>query len=152
MHSSFATPTDVEQTVIDEINMARSKPREYAGYVHAMLPRAQDVYQGYEELFNVLRVRAPVAGIRAGKGLCAAAKRRAEAVANGLHSHEPGQDLVQRVSKYGKVEDPASLKEVVWVGRSGYDVRKIILSILADDSNPTRSRRSALLSGTAAVG
>eukprot|EP01060_Flectonema_neradi_P035108 TRINITY_DN6354_c0_g1_i1.p1 TRINITY_DN6354_c0_g1~~TRINITY_DN6354_c0_g1_i1.p1 ORF type:complete len:347 (+),score=56.09 TRINITY_DN6354_c0_g1_i1:101-1141(+) len=139
--------SDIEQAIVDEINLARTRPRDFAGYVHSTL-RNGDSYFGYEELFNVLRVRSPVVPIKVNPLLSNAARKRAESVSNGVHVSVG--DLYSRVSKYCKVDDPSCLKEVVWVGRGG-DVRKLILSILADDNNPTRSRRTALLSATSTV-
>ena len=139
--------SDIEKAIVDEINLARTRPRDFAGYVHSTL-RNGDSYFGYEELFNVLRVRSPVVPIKVNSLLSNAARKRAESVSNGVHVSVG--DLYSRVSKYCKVDDPSCLKEVVWVGRGG-DVRKLILSILADDNNPTRSRRTALLSATSTV-
>ena len=142
--------SDVEQSVVDEVNLARTRPRDYAGCVHSVSMRGH-LQNGTDELFNVLRVRSPVANVKTSKGLSSAAKKRAEAVACGMQAHEPGLDLAKRVAHYGSVEDPTSLKEVVWIGRYGDDIRRAVLSMLADESNPTRSRRTSLLSSTAGI-
>eukprot|EP00754_Rhynchopus_humris_P012502 Rhum_TRINITY_DN14292_c22_g1::Rhum_TRINITY_DN14292_c22_g1_i1::g.78268::m.78268 len=140
----------VEQSIVDEVNLARLRPRDYAAFVHSTLLRTQQTqFQGHDELFNILRNRSSIVGLRASKGLSAVARRRADAVAKGMQSHEPGLDVAERVARYGIVEDPSSLKEVVWMGRFGSDVRKAVLAMLVDDSNPTRSRRTSLLSSTA---
>eukprot|EP01063_Lacrimia_lanifica_P000673 TRINITY_DN10350_c0_g3_i1.p1 TRINITY_DN10350_c0_g3~~TRINITY_DN10350_c0_g3_i1.p1 ORF type:complete len:449 (+),score=149.01 TRINITY_DN10350_c0_g3_i1:59-1405(+) len=144
--------SELEQAVVDEINLARARPREYAGYVHASLSRSRGLEGGgFEELFNVLRVRSPVIGLRVSRGLCAAAKKRVETMASGGQVRDNHTDLANKVIQYGKPDDITAVKEVLWAGKLGYDVRKVVLSMLADDNNPTRSRRTSLLSSSATV-
>eukprot|EP01059_Diplonema_ambulator_P008754 TRINITY_DN184_c1_g1_i1.p1 TRINITY_DN184_c1_g1~~TRINITY_DN184_c1_g1_i1.p1 ORF type:complete len:350 (+),score=95.45 TRINITY_DN184_c1_g1_i1:57-1052(+) len=148
--NTMSALTEFEQAIIDEVNLARTRPRDYAAHIHNVMKRNPDAIASYEELFNVLRVRSSVGEVGISKGLSVAARKRAEAVSTRVRVYDQA-DLLARASRYGKVEDPGSLKEVVWTGRTGSDIRKLVLTILADETNPNRSRRTALLSASSGV-
>jgi uncharacterized protein YkwD len=152
--------TMLEQEIASEINLARTRPAEYAAFVEQF----RAYYSGREfrqpgkspflteegvaaldEAVNFLRASRPLPSLAVSAGMCSGAKELvADQTASGATGHKgaDGSFCEQRLGRFGAWTDP--------VGENlsyGLDTaRERVVSLLIDDGFSTRGHRNRLLS------
>jgi uncharacterized protein YkwD len=150
------TTGDIEAAVLREQNLARTHPREYAGYVEAWLShyhgktralpgrpsiRTVEGKEGVRKAVEFLRVQKPLAPLKLVPELSHAARDHVvDTGRNGWMGHvgsddsEPGD----RVSRYGKWYKRVG--ENITYG--GTDARELVIRLIIDDGIADRGHRA----------
>lgn len=146
----------LEQEVINEMNLARTRPVEYAAY----LEQSKQYYQGknlkwpgqkvamqtvegvagVDEAIKFLRSTLPLPPLGLSKGMCQGAKDQvADQSVSGAIGHE-GSDKSfswDRVKRYGEWKTPISENISYEPGTA----RQIVIGFIIDDGVPSRGHR-----------
>ncbi|MEG4508291.1 CAP domain-containing protein [Microcoleus sp. F6_B4] len=151
--------SSVEQSVLDEINLARTNPSGYAD----ILAQRRPYYQGnlvnipgqvsrltnegvaaLDEAIGVLRSTSPLPALSPSRGMSLAAKDHVNDIGpKGLVEHRgtDGSDTPQRIDRYG---DPQGrVGETIDFGAN--TGRQIVIDFLVDDGVPSRGHRDNIL-------
>jgi uncharacterized protein YkwD len=146
----------LESEIIDEMNLARANPQQYAAYVaefksyykgnQLTLPgRTQALLTtegpaAVDEAISFLRAAKPLPPMAINRGMCLAAKDHAnDMVLKGVSGHRgsDGSSPNARLDRYGR-----------WDGVVGenivYDVntaRQVVIGLIIDDGTPNRGHR-----------
>lgn len=130
----------LENDVLDEINKARTNPKEYAEKYLVPYVKNGSASEAMKECINEMKAMQPLPPLKFGKGLALAAQ---EWVRLQGPSEYIGHDmnLKVRLEKYcyfGFYSENISY---------GYnDARKIVIQLLEDDNVPSRGHRKTILS------
>jgi len=127
--------------VLDELNLARTRPLEYAAIVEARMrtiPGADD--RCVEEAVAFLRRQPPLEPLQCTPGLAMSARQHVadQGPTGGIgHTGTDGGSLLSRLAKWGQ-----------WTGRAGEnisygrpDARTIVVTLIVDQGVPNRSHR-----------
>ena len=151
---------ELESSVVDEINLARSNPgayasilRDYRGYIHGLLLEVPGFEPGplkegrsaVDEAIAFLERQKPMPALFVSRGLSLAARDlAADQGRSGATGHEAsdGSSALDRMTRYG-----------AWTGTAGEDVsygpsfaRAIVVALIVDDGLPTRLHRANIFS------
>lgn len=154
-----ATAAALEQEVLGEINLARTRPAEYAAYLEQLRPYfngkeyrrpgmpgmlTQEGTQALDEAINALRAARPAPALSLSQGMCSGArelvKDQAGTDATG-HKATDGSLCEQRAQRYGTWKEP--IGENLSYGKDS--ARERVLTLLIDDGFATRGHRKRLL-------
>ena len=149
----------LEQEIAREINLARTRPAEYAAFVEQLRPHysgrefrqpgkpallTQEGVGALEEAARVLRAAKPAPPLEVSQGMCAGAKELVrDQGASGATGHEGGDGSFceQRVGRFG-----------AWVAPIGENLsygpesaRERVLAFMIDDGFASRGHRTRLL-------
>jgi hypothetical protein len=148
----------LETEVLEEMNLARTKPARYAKFLEERLryyrgnrfkrPReiaiiTQEGVSAHDEAIEFLRRVKPVAALNPSQGISRAAKDHVEdqGPSGGLgHQGNDGSRMSDRVNRYG--EWSGKIGENISYGRS--DARDIVIQLIFDDGTPSRGHRKNL--------
>lgn len=157
--AAFLSPT--EQAVVDELNLLRANPPEYAqkylmplrSYYHGNVveepgePRrgSAEGISALNEAIDALLATPSMGAVQASRGMSRAARDHVQeqgAAGGKSHISADGSDSAARMNKYG-----------LWVGSAGEVIafatdapRQIIIQLVVDDGVPSRGHRNNLLS------
>jgi len=149
------TLSPLERTVVDEINLARSAPKDYASfleqfkkYYHGKLIKlpnetsilTQEGVSALVEAVQFLRSMKPVPLLSPSKGMSWAAKDHVKDLGLSGASQHGGSDKSQpwdRLNRYGTWQ--RVIGEIISFGHDG--ARDIVMSLIIDDGVPHRGHR-----------
>jgi len=156
---AFALDTTLAGQVLTEINLARTEPQRYAGFLREMAGRFQGKFYrmpgsdvlmqtsegvaAVNEAIRDLSRRKPLLPLKWSPGLAAAAgELAAEQGVSGATGHGGGasQGMQERIERHG-----------TWQGRIGENIaygpadsRGIVMQMIIDDGVPSRGHRKNL--------
>lgn len=151
-----ASMDGLEKAVLDELNVARTKPLKYVEYLKEHKRKFDGkVFVGpsgvriatkegigaVDEAIGVLLKQKPLTALKYVEGLSLAARDHAEDTGpKGLTGHDgsDGSDADKRVKRYGEWEKTSG--ENISYGFS--DARLIVLQLIIDDGVPGRGHRT----------
>ena len=154
----FLSP--LEKDIIREINLARTRPQEYAAYLEQLRPHFKgNVYQppgraglvtqegiaALEDAIRALRQARPLAPLNVSKGMYLGANVHVKDQGpRGLTSHKgtDGSFCEQRLGRFGSFQ--GGVGENLSFGSE--TARERVLTLLIDDGFATRGHRARLLS------
>jgi uncharacterized protein YkwD len=158
--ASGATYAALEQEIASEINLARTRPADYAAFVEQFRQHyhgrefrqpgkptfvTEEGVAALDEAVNFLRAAKPLQALAVSDGMCSGAKELvADQTASGATGHKGGDGSFceQRLGRFGAWTDP--------VGENlsyGLDTaRERVVSLLIDDGFASRGHRTRLLS------
>lgn len=155
---NFLSP--LEREVVQEINLARSNPQQYASYLEQMKPHFKgNTYQppgktglvtqeglgALDDAINFLRSAKPLSPYAVSKGMCSGAGVHAKDLgpkgATG-HKGSDGSFCEQRVARFGSWE--GDIGENISYGSES--AREQVIYLLIDDGVTNRGHRRRLLS------
>lgn len=149
----------LEQEILKEINLARTRPAEYAAYLEQLRPYfkgkeyrrpgmpgllTQEGTQALDEAISFLRAARPAAALTMSQGLCSGARElvRDQAGTDSTgHRGTDGSLCEQRVQRFGKWQEP--IGENLSYGSD--TARERVLTLLIDDGIANRGHRKRLL-------
>lgn len=149
------TLSPLEKAVLEEMNLARTNPAQYATYLEALrkyykgktlnLPgvASLETIEGaaaLEEAIGYLRKAKPLAPLQLSKGMCLGAKDQSlDQGSSGGVSHQ-GKDKSfswERVGRYGEWKTPISEN----IAYDNGTARDIVINLIIDDGVPQRGHR-----------
>ncbi|HKS29773.1 MAG TPA: CAP domain-containing protein [Pyrinomonadaceae bacterium] len=152
----------LERAVLEEMNLARTNPAQYAGYLEALkkyykgktvtLPGLAplDTIEGavaLEEAITYLRQAKPIAPLQLSKGMCMGAKDQSfDQSKTGDVSHQ-GKDKSfswDRVARYGQWQTPISEN----IAYDSGTARDIVINLIIDDGVPQRGHRNNIFNSS----
>ena len=152
----------LEQEVLAEINLARTRPAEYATYLEQLRPYfndkeyrrpgmpallTQEGTQALDEAIGALRAARPAPALSLSQGMCSGArelvKDQAGTDTTG-HKAKDGSLCEQRAQRYGTWKEP--IGENLSYGKDS--ARERVLTLLIDDGFANRGHRKRLLDPT----
>jgi uncharacterized protein YkwD len=157
--NSFALST-LEQEMLDEINLARTNPQQYAGYLEQLKPyfkgnifqlpgrpglTTQEGPSALEDAIRVLRQTKPLSPFTLSRGMSLGAKLLVlDEGPKGLTGHKgtDGSFCEQRIERFGAWQ--GSVGENLSYGKD--TARQRIMTLLIDDGFADRGHRNRLLS------
>jgi uncharacterized protein YkwD len=161
--TSTASPSQAEQDLLKEINLARSNPQMYAGFLEKLKPQfkgrlytaegtsaaleTQEGWTAVEEAIKFMRAAKPTTTLTMSQGLSLCAKAHVtDQSASGATGHKGGDRTMveDRVKPYGS-----------WTGGIGENLaygnqsaRERLLTWLIDDGFASRGHRNRIMSST----
>jgi uncharacterized protein YkwD len=154
-----AAAATLEQEVLKEINLARTRPAEYAAYLEQLRPYfngreyrrpgmpgivTQEGTQALDEAIAALRAARPAPALSLSQGMCSGArelvKEQAGTDSTG-HKGTDGSFCEQRAQRFGKWQEP--IGENLSYGSDS--ARERVLTLLIDDGFANRGHRQRLL-------
>lgn len=157
--AAAAAADPLEQEVIGEINLARTRPAEYAAYLEQLRPYfsgkeyrrpgkpvllTEEGMRALDEAISFLRAARPAPPLTLARGMCSGARVLVtEQSASGATGHRgaDGSFCEQRTQRFGS-----------WAGGIGEnltygddDARERVITLLIDDGFATRGHRKRLL-------
>jgi uncharacterized protein YkwD len=155
----------LESNIVSELNLARTNPHEYAGYLeqyrqqysgnqvkHAF-GRVETVEEGVaaiDEAIQYLRSQAPLQPLREVEGMRLAARDLGrEQSSNGATGHQgrDGSLVDDRVNRYGTWK--TQVGECLSYGRD--DARIVVMSLIIDDGRRDREHRKEIFAASFGV-
>lgn len=149
----------LEQEILREINLVRTRPAEYAAYLEELRPYfkgkeyrrpgmpgllTQEGTAALEEAIGALRATRPVAALMLSQGMCSGArelvKDQAGTDTTG-HRAKDGSFCEQRAQRFGTWKEP--IGENLTYGSDS--ARERVLTLLIDDGFANRGHRKRLL-------
>lgn len=152
----------VEQSVLDEINLARTNPSQYAD----LLAQRRQYYQGnllklpgqvslltnegvsaLDEAITFLRSATPLPALSPSKGMSLGAKDHVNDTGpKGIVSHTgtDGSDPAQRVDRYGDIQGGWG-ENIDYGANTG---REIVIALLVDDGVSSRGHRTNIFNSS----
>ncbi|HYO90897.1 MAG TPA: CAP domain-containing protein [Pyrinomonadaceae bacterium] len=156
------TLSSLEKAVLDEMNLARTDPTQYATYLEALrkyykgktlkLPGVApvDTIEGaaaLEEAISYLRKAKPLQPLQLSKGMCLGAKDQSfDQSQTGDVSHQ-GKDKTfswDRVTRYGEWKTPISEN----IAYDSGTARDIVINLIIDDGVPQRGHRNNIFNSS----
>lgn len=157
--------SSLEKAVLDEMNLARTDPAQYATYLEAQ----RNYYKGksykrpgslpidtiegaaaLEEAIKFLRTAKPLPAFQLSKGMCMGAKDQSfDQSKTGDVSHQ-GKDKTfswDRVARYGQWKNPISEN----IAYDSGTARDIVINLIVDDGVPSRGHRNNIFNGSYVV-
>jgi uncharacterized protein YkwD len=155
--------SDLEKAVLEEMNLARTNPAQYAAYLESLRPyfngklfkqpgqkAAVQTIEGasaLEEAIKFLRAAKPLPRLEVSKGMCMGAKDQSfDQGQSGAISHQ-GKDKSfswERVARYGDWKAPVSEN----IAYDSGTAREIVINLLVDDGVPTRGHRNNIFNSS----
>lgn len=148
--------SQTEQEIMDEMNLARTNPQQYARFVEEFKtyyegnrlkipgrPKAISTFDGVaavDEAISFLRAQKALPPLEVTRGMCLAAKdHAADLAAKGLTGHKGSDGSLPnaRVDRYGDWE--GTIGETI-----AYEIinaRQLVISLIIDDGVPNRGHR-----------
>lgn len=157
--NNAASYASLEQELVAEINLARTRPAEYAAYLEALRPMfagreyrrpgkpALTTEEGtvpLEEAIKFLRAARPLAPLSVAPGMCSGARTLvSEQGASGATGHRgaDGSFCEQRAERFGAWREP--IGENLSYGDD--TARERVLTLLIDDGVANRGHRQRIL-------
>lgn len=157
--SKAAAAAALEEEVLREINLARTRPAEYAAYLEQLRPRfAGKVYNrpgrpglqttegaaALEEAIGVLRASKPAPTLTLSRGMCSGARelvREQAGTDTTGHKGVDGSFCEQRAQRFGSWAEP--IGENLSYGDD--TARERVITLLIDDGFANRGHRKRLL-------
>ncbi|HEX8176079.1 MAG TPA: CAP domain-containing protein [Pyrinomonadaceae bacterium] len=156
------TLSPLEKAVLEEMNLARTNPAQYASYLESL----RKYYQGktlkqpgvpavvtvegataLEDAINFLRGARPLPPLQVSKGMCLGAKDQSyDQGKSGDVSHQ-GKDKSfswERVARYGEWKTPISEN----IAYDSGTARDIVINLLIDDGVPSRGHRNNIFNSS----
>jgi uncharacterized protein YkwD len=152
----------LEKAVLQEMNLARTNPAQYAGYLEALRKyyngktfkqpgvAAVETIEGasaLEEAITYLRKATPLPQLQVSKGMCQGAKDQSlDQGATGDVSHQ-GKDKSfswDRVTRYGEWKTPVSEN----IAYDSGTARDIVINLIIDDGVPPRGHRNNIFNSS----
>ncbi|MBD0369522.1 MAG: CAP domain-containing protein [Pyrinomonadaceae bacterium] len=152
----------LEKAVLDEMNLARTSPTQYATYLEALRKyyngkafkqpgvAAVQTIEGasaLEEAIKYLRNAKPLPQLQLSKGMCLGAKDQSfDQGQTGDVSHQ-GKDKSfswDRVARYGEWKTPVSEN----IAYDSGTARDIVINLIVDDGVPTRGHRNNIFNSS----
>jgi uncharacterized protein YkwD len=149
----------LEKSVLDELNLARTKPEEYATYLEEIKKHykgniysepdripisTQEGLKAVDEAIEVLKSMKPVSALTSSKGMSLAAKDHVKDTGSkGVTGHNgtDGSSPFDRMNRYGKWSGGAG-ENIAYGSETG---RKIVIQLLVDDGVSSRGHRKNIL-------
>lgn len=149
----------LEQEMVAEINLARTRPQEYAAFLEGLRPMfagkeyrrpgkgallTEEGATPLEEAIKILRAARPISPLTVAKGMCSGAKALVtEQSASGATGHKgaDGSFCEQRSERFGAWKAPIGEN----LSYSDDTARERILTMLIDDGVANRGHRQRLL-------
>ena len=150
--------SDLERQVVEELNLARTQPTEYAGFLieYARLFTGKELREpgkmilltnegesAVREAIRFLKNQQPLNGLIASKGMSKAAAdmvRMQETSNETGHKGRDGSTFAERISRYG-----------TWGGSCGENIdygnnsaRRIVMALIIDDGVSNRGHRKSI--------
>lgn len=157
-----AAAAALEQDVLKEINLARTRPAEYAAYLAQLRPYfngkeyrrpgmpvllTQEGAQALDEAISALRAAQPAPALSLSQGMCSGArelvKDQGGTDVTG-HKGKDGSFCEQRAQRFGTWKEP--IGENLSYGND--TARERVLTLLIDDGFASRGHRKRLLDAT----
>jgi uncharacterized protein YkwD len=154
-----AAAAALEQDVLKEINLARTRPAEYAAYLEQLRPYfngkeyrrpgmpgllTQEGTQALDEAIGALRAAQPAPALSLSQGMCSGArelvKDQGGTDVTG-HKGKDGSFCEQRAQRFGTWKEP--IGENLSYGND--TARERVLTLLIDDGFASRGHRKRLL-------
>ena len=153
-----ATPA-LEQDILKEINLARTRPAEYAAHLEGLRPYfngkeyrrpgmpgllTQEGAEALDEAISFLRAARPAPTLTLSQGMCSGARELVKDQAGTDLSGHRGKDgsfCEQRVQRFGTWKEP--IGENLSYGHE--TARERVLTLLIDDGFANRGHRKRLL-------
>ncbi len=147
--------SDLEKAVLNEMNLARTRPAEYAAYLEAWRGYYKgkslkiaarppvDTVEGVsalEEAINFMRAQSPLPALQVSTGMCMGAKDQSFDQAKSGEVGHAGSDNSfswERVARYGEWQKPVSEN----IAYDDGTAREIVINLIIDDGVPTRGHR-----------
>jgi uncharacterized protein YkwD len=144
----------VEREVFDELNLARTDPKQYAEFLAAMRPYfngnhlaqpgqpiliTREGAPAVDEAVDFLRAMQPLPPLIASRGLSLAAQAHVDDQQSGAMGHT-GSDNSQpwdRMNRYGTWQDGVAEN----IAYGGYSTRGVVIQLIVDDGVPGREHR-----------
>ena len=144
----------VEQEVLDDINLARTDPKQYAEFLAEMRPYfngnhlqrpgqpilvTQEGVAAVDEAIRFLRSAEAVPALTASRGLSLAAGIHVDDQQSGAmgHTGSDGSEPWDRISRFGTWQ--VEVAENISYG--GYSTRGVVTQLIVDDGVPDRAHR-----------
>jgi uncharacterized protein YkwD len=144
----------VEQEVLDELNLVRTNPKQYAEFLSEMrdhfngnlLERpgefilvTREGVAAVDEAISFLRSTAPLSALRASRGLSLAAKAHVKDQQNGAmgHTGSDGSQPWDRMNQYGTWQGKVAEN----ISYGGNSTRGVVIQLIVDDGVPGRGHR-----------
>jgi uncharacterized protein YkwD len=154
--------SELEKAVLEEMNLARTNPGQYATYLEAWRKyykgktfkqpgtASVDTMEGavaLEEAINYLRNAKPVPQLQLSKGMCLGAKDQSyDQGKTGEISHQ-GKDKSfswERVARYGEWKTPVSEN----IAYDSGTARDIVINLIIDDGIASRGHRNNIFNSS----
>lgn len=147
--------SDLEKAVLNEMNLARTSPKEYAAYLEAWRGYYKDKtlriagrpgvdtvegVSALEEAINFMRASSPLPSLQLSTGMCMGAKDQSFDQAKTGDVGHAGSDNSfswERVARYGEWQKPVSEN----IAYDDGTAREIVINLIIDDGVPTRGHR-----------
>jgi uncharacterized protein YkwD len=154
-----AAAAALEQEVLKEINLARTRPAEYAAYLEQLRPYfngkeyrrpgmpgllTQEGTQALDEAISFLRAARPAPALSSSQGMCSGARELVKDQAGTDTTGHRGADgsfCEQRTQRFGTWKEP--IGENLSYGND--TARERVLTLLIDDGVSNRGHRNRLL-------
>lgn len=161
---NIGSPT-LEQDVLGEINLARTRPGEYAAYLEQLRSyfsgkeyrrpgrpglSTEEGAKALDEAISFLRAAKPAPALTLAQGMCSGARELVkDQSATGATGHRgaDGSFCEQRAQRFGSWKEP--IGENLSYGDD--DARERIITLLIDDGFASRGHRKRLLDPTYTV-
>lgn len=149
----------LEQDILKEINLARTRPAEYAAYLEQLRPyfkgreytrpgapafMTQEGTQALDDAISFLRATRPAPALSLSQGMCSGARELVKDQAGTDLSGHRGKDgsfCEQRAQRFGTWKEP--IGENLSYGND--TARERVLTLLIDDGFANRGHRQRLL-------
>ena len=149
----------VEREVLDELNLARTDPKRYAGFLAALRPYfngnnlhrpgqpiliTKEGVAAVDEAIDFLRTMQPLPALTLSRGLSLAAESHVDDQQSGAMGHT-GSDNSQpwdRMNRYGTWQDEVAEN----IAYGGYSTRGVVVQLIVDDGVPGRQHRANMFS------
>ncbi len=155
-HDEFLS--SLEQQVLSEINLARTRPAQYAAYLEQIKPLYSDKtltlpgrgalltvegLSAVDEAIRFLRSSPPLPPLQISRGMCSGSGALVkEQGASGMTGHKSadGRYCEQRVAQFGTYKEP--IGETLTYGNDS--ARQRVISLLIDDGVKNRGHRQRI--------
>ncbi|HJQ32572.1 MAG TPA: CAP domain-containing protein [Pyrinomonadaceae bacterium] len=160
--SSASAAAMLEQDIVSEINLVRTRPAEYAAYLEKLRPMfsgkeyrrpglpglmTEEGTQALDDAIAFLRAARPAPALTLSLGMCSGARELVrDQSASGATGHQgaDGSFCEQRAARFGSWTDP--IGENLSYGTD--DARERVITLLIDDGFANRNHRKRLLDPT----
>lgn len=145
----------VEQEVLNELNLARTDPKQYAEFLAEMrqyfngkqLERPGEIIlvtregvAAVDEAISFLGSTRPLAALRSSRGLSQAAKTHVKDQQDGAmgHTGSDGSQPWDRMNRFGSWQGQVAEN----ISYGGYSARGVVIQLIVDDGVPERGHRA----------
>ncbi len=150
--------SDLEREVIEELNLARTKPKIYAEFLASYssffvghevhepgktIIITQEGRNAVNEAIRFLKNQKPLVGVSASKGMSKGANdmvRMQETTTQTGHQGRDGSTFAERISRYGTWN--GSCSENIDYGNN--NARRIVMALIVDDGVASRGHRMSI--------